>query len=179
MQQTFTVEEAAKLISVASEKTGKEQLTLDEVLRIADELGVEPQAVKAVALAPVMEKKPAELRLNFPVVIAWIAWTTWTAMLNLPGSSQDPSVAWGYLANYMGSFLVIPVLLGIFCGRKRATCLLSAATAVTTIIFVYATTLDWQTFLSNGFLAVAVAICLTMVGSLLTEYFLRFRSHQR
>lgn len=179
MQQTFTVEEAAKLISAASEKEANSQLTLDEVMQIADELGVEPQAVKAVALSPEAKTKPVELKLNFTVIILWIGWMIWTATTHLLSSSGNPAEAPGWIINYLGSLLAVPFLLGLLCGRKLSTCLISALTAFCPVTLMYlnnrAPRASWTEFLLVGLLAVG----LTMVGSLLTEYFLRFRSHQR
>jgi hypothetical protein len=179
MQQTFTVEEAAKLISAASERTGTEQLTLDEVLKIADELGVEPQAVKAVALSPEAKTKPVELKLNFPVIILWIGWMIWTATTHLLSSSGNPAEAPGWIINYVGSLLAVPFFVGLLCGRKLSTLVISALTAVCPVTLMYLNNRAPRASLSEFLLVGLLAICLTMVGSLLTEYFLRFRSHQR
>ena len=179
MQQTLTVEEAAKLISAASEKDTKSQLTLDEVMQIADELGVEPQAVRAVALTPAASTKPVELKLNFPVIILWIGWMIWTATTHLLSSSGNPAEAPGWIINYLGSLLAVPFFLGLLCGRKLATCLISALTALCPVTLMYLNNRAPRASLSEFLLVALLAIGLTMVGSLLTEYFLRFRSRQR
>ncbi len=179
MQQTFTVEEAARLISAASGKSDADRLTSDEVLRIADSLGVDPQAVRAVALAPGSEQTTLELKLNLPVMTAWAAWTMWTFSVNQPVASNDFSKPWGWSANYLGSLIGVPLVLGILCGRTFSTCLLSAVTGVSTQMFVRQLTKDAPLDFWSSFAYIVLAIGLTTVGSMLTEYFLRFRSRQR
>ncbi len=178
MQQTFTVEEAAKLISAASGKKEGERLTAEELLRIADSLGVDPEAVQD-ALTPDAEQTPVDLKLNFPVMTAWAAWTMWTFTVNQPVTPMTDTKPWGWHANYLGSFIAVPLLLGMFCGRKFSTCLLSAVTGISTQMFVRQLTKDAPLDFWSSFAYIVLAVGLTTVGSMLTEYFLRFRSHQR